>query len=992
MNKQFTLSFIFLCLLTQWAWANTYEVTNNGSGAGSLDAAVTAANSVPTTNANPHVINVCTGGQYYLSPMPTQPIIINGPKDMSMVMNGVYLAANLQGKHFEFNYMTFTNNCCSSFGSSFMSSAGSSSTFNHCRFTTNSAQHQAGGIFSNGDTVYINNCTFDGNYTTDAGGEGGGAVFNNQGFMIITNSTFSNNTSVSVTATGGGGAVKNHGYGTLKVLNCTFYNNHSASYGGAIATFSGGACYISNNIFVGNTAGMAGNDLWGDFISLDGHNIVGDTVDANLYGVTTGNIVNVVATSVIDTVLKNNGRYHWTHALVAGSPAIDAGDNTAAPAADEHGFARVSTADIGAAEYGALNPCASYTTNINEINDTCASPINRWSAVTTGGAAEKSAYWTYNGSYYCGDTLNYQGSGIFIFTITDINNCVAKDTANFSVLVPQEPYYYFEICSGDTLHHNGYIYTTAGSYTELFGCDSTVTVEIGFKQASEIYHTLSICSGDSFVVGGHSYSAAGSYTDYFGCDSTVYTDLTVLTPGMPTATVTQAVACAGGANGELTFSGGDFNVVYNADTFIVGGVKFWADTILDVSREYTQSGSWSAEQVLHAPNTYPNYGDIATAWTPSSYGDQRDYVVVGYNSPVSATRLLVYETNAPGLIDTVWVRAAATGTWSLAYTGTPQNGNPVATIFTVNLNGTAIDAVRLDIATDIANDWMEIDAIGLEVAGNATITGLSAGNYNYISTDENGCRYNGSFNIADGSNPSVSIAQADTAVCAGNSVSLTASGANTYAWSSGQNTAAINSTPANTTSYVVSGTDNNGCVGKDTIVVTVNNLPTINFNIPQVQLCAGMDTIVSLSGGLPAGGNYSGNIVVNNAINLLNAVAGTYNVTYTYTDGNGCTASGTDSVTVSVCIGVEETADVEMDFNAYPNPTTGNVQITASHVNGPVAIKIFDSKGQLVAEQKTTANGQLQTMIDLVEMPIGLYTMQLQTNRNNISKRLVIAR
>ncbi|MFN8286827.1 MAG: choice-of-anchor Q domain-containing protein [Chitinophagales bacterium] len=992
MKKQFTLSVLLLWIVAQTALANTYEVTNTGSGAGSLQAALTAANSVPTTNGNPHVINVCTGGEYYLSPLPSQPVIINGPKDQSMVMSGVYFAANLQGKHFEYNYMTFTGNCCSSFGSSFMSSAGCSSTFNHCRFTTNSAQHQAGGIFSNGDTVYINNCTFDGNYTTDAGGEGGGAVFNNQGFMIITNSTFSNNTSVSVTSTGGGGAVKNHGYGTLKVLNCTFYNNHSASYGGAIATFSGGACYISNNIFVGNTAGMAGNDLWGDFISLDGHNIISDVNDANFLGVTTGNIVNVTATSVIDTVLKNNGRYHWTHALVQGSPAIDAGDNTAAPATDEHGFARSGTADIGAAEYGAVNPCASYTTSINEINDTCASPINRWSAVTTGGAAEKSAYWTYNGSYYCGDTLNYQGSGIFIFTITDVNNCVAKDTANFSVLIPQEPYYYFEICSGDTLHHNGNIYTTAGSYTELFGCDSTVTVEIGYKQPSQIYYTLNICSGDSFVIGGHSYTTAGSYTDYFGCDSTVYTDLSILTVGMPTTALTQAVSCAGGSNGEISLGGGDFTVVYNTDTFIVGGLKFWADTILDVSREYTQSGNWSAEQVLYAPNTYPNYGDIGTSWTPESYGDQRDYIVVGYNNAVPAARLLVYETNAPGLIDTVWVRAAATGTWSLAYTGTPQNGNPVATIFSVNLNGTAIDAVRLDIATDIANDWMEIDAIGLEVAGNSTITGLSAGNYNYVSTDVNGCHYNGNFSIADGSNPSVLIAQADTALCAGSSLSLSASGANTYAWSSGQTTATISSTPANTTSYIVSGTDNNGCVGKDTVVVTVNNLPVINLNIPNVPLCAGMDSVVNLSGGLPAGGNYSGSIVVNNAINLLNAVAGTYNISYTYTDANGCTASGNDTVTVSICNGLEETGGNDISFGVYPNPSNGVIQYSAANIEGAAAIKIFDTKGQLVYELKTTANGKLQGMIELVEFPEGLYTVQLQTNRINISKRLVIAR
>ena len=56
--------------------------------------------------------------------------------------------------------------------------------------------------------------------------------------------------------------------------------------------------------------------------------------------------------------LQNNGGPTLTHALLTGSPALDAGDDTSAPATDQRGTARPqgSASDIGAFELAVATP------------------------------------------------------------------------------------------------------------------------------------------------------------------------------------------------------------------------------------------------------------------------------------------------------------------------------------------------------------------------------------------------------------------------------------------------------------------------------------------------------------------------------------------------------------------------------------------------------------------------------------------------------------
>lgn len=986
---------VLLCMMVQGAWANNFLVTNqNSGGPGSLTDAVQQANAIPTTNDNPHVIDVCSGGEYGFWTLPQQPVIINGPKDNGMTLQGIYLnvGASLKGKHFIFNNITFIDGCCSAFGTGLMSSSGGGTAIlNNCRFVNNNAQYQSGGVFNNGDTVILNSCTFQGNYTTNAGGEGGGAVFNNGGFMRITNCTFSNNYSVSQSGTGGGGAVKNHAGGYLEVLNSTFYNNHSASNGGGISNSgNSGTCIIDNNIFVGNTAADGSNDLSGTFGSVYGHNLVGDVTGATFTGVTTGNVYGATASTVLDTVLRNNGRNTWSHALVAGSPAINAADATAAPALDEHDFARIGTPDMGAVEYGTTNPCLTIATTINEPLPGCVPVQNTFSAITTGGAAIIGSYWFDGTNYQCGDTLHHFGNGTFVFTVIDANHCSAKDTvvANYNVFAINHD---FTVCPGTPVTYGDSTYTTDGSFLTAYGCDSNVYVNITYQEATEITHQYTICTGDTVFVGANAYTTTGSYANYYGCDSIVYSDVTVTPLTLPTVTVDQTPSCLGVADAQISLSGTAMSVVLNNQTYGIGPQQFWADTVEDVSTEYTTNGSWSAEQTLQAPNTYPSYGDISTAWTPETYGDHRDYIVVGYNAPVTADRVVVYQTNAPGLIDTVFVREASNGVWHKVYTGTAVNGPAVATIFSVNLSGTmAINGVRLEIATDVANDWMEIDAIGLERNQNSVITGLAAGVVSYSVTDNFGCTYQSSTTIADGPQLPLQVT-ADTAICAGSSVALNVSGASTYAWSTSATTNSITVTPANDATYTVTGTAANGCIGYDTVAVTVNALPQITVNIPQAPFCAGMDTIINLQGGLPAGGVYSGNIVNNNTINLLNALAGNYNITYSYTDANGCSNSGSAQLTIQVCGGILETANT-ISMDVFPNPAMQQVTVRASDINGKAILRAIDLTGQILLQRQLNASGSIAEFISVAEWPAGMYQIQLTNGSYTATQRLVVAR
>ena len=204
-----------------------------------------------------------------------------------------------------------------------------------------------GGGIDSGGTIEISNTTISGN---QAGIAGGGLSLS--GTATITNSTISGNTAGlfgPVGPTGIGGGISD--FGTLTIINSTISGNnaHGSTFkgggeGGGI--YNGGSADIGNSTLNGNQADVHGGSIYGGTFDI-GNSILNGGNPENIYGATvTSHGYNVcsddgggflngpgdqINSNPLLGPLQNNGGPTFTHALLMGSPAIDAGNPNFTP-------------------------------------------------------------------------------------------------------------------------------------------------------------------------------------------------------------------------------------------------------------------------------------------------------------------------------------------------------------------------------------------------------------------------------------------------------------------------------------------------------------------------------------------------------------------------------------------------------------------------------------------------------------------------------------
>jgi CSLREA domain-containing protein len=249
----------------------------------------------------------------------------------------------------------------------------SSVTFNSALINDIDSMGGAGGIDSTG-TLTITDSTVSNNRGERTGGienrnkmtlirstvsdnegmsNGGGMT--NSGMLSLINSTISTNRTKL-----DGGGIQNHG--TLDLINVTIAMNvadddqDGTGSGGGIANIAG-TTNLTNTVIAGNTHPACSGTL-----TSHGHNFIRFEAQSgcSIVGETTSDLPSDANSTVLLLLgpLLPNGGPTLTHALLARSMLIDAGDPAACPAIDQRGFARprdgnhdgVAVCDIGAFE------------------------------------------------------------------------------------------------------------------------------------------------------------------------------------------------------------------------------------------------------------------------------------------------------------------------------------------------------------------------------------------------------------------------------------------------------------------------------------------------------------------------------------------------------------------------------------------------------------------------------------------------------------------
>jgi hypothetical protein len=198
----------------------------------------------------------------------------------------------------------------------------------------NTAVDWGGGIYNERGTVSLDRVTIAGN---SAGKDGGGLYsFGSGALLTLTNVTASGNTALGV----GGGLYTNQ---DVTATNVTLAFNSAGGGAGGIYQQSPGTVSLKNSILANNTGGNSNGALISLGNNLDSQNTAGLSGPGDQ-----------IMTDPLLGALGYNGGQTKTHALLAGSPAINAGTNLGAPAVDGRGFQRSDgRTDTGAFEVGA---------------------------------------------------------------------------------------------------------------------------------------------------------------------------------------------------------------------------------------------------------------------------------------------------------------------------------------------------------------------------------------------------------------------------------------------------------------------------------------------------------------------------------------------------------------------------------------------------------------------------------------------------------------
>lgn len=388
---------------------------------------------------------------------------------------------------------------------------------------------------------------------------------------------------------------------------------------------------------------------------------------------------------------------------------------------------------------------------------------------------------------------------------------------------------------------------------------------------------------------------------------------------------------------------------------------------------YPSGGTYSVTLV----STYPS-GTVAVTKTVTVNAAP----VVSVNSPticagqsatLTASGATSYAWSTGSSSSSISVSPSATSVYTV--TGTDAAGCSAQKMATVTISASALN---VNAATICAGGTVALVVSGANTytwtsptSNSATITvsPSTSTNYTVSGTNALGCVHSTTTSVTITSAPTISVT--NVTICSGNTATLTASGVSSYTWTSPvSNNAVIAVTPSATTSYTVMGTAA-GCAGtySATGTVSVNPTPVVSLAAISNTPCAGSAAIAL--NGTPSGGTYAGTGVSSGS--FTPSSAGSFTVTYTYTNTSGCSASDAKVITVDACTGI---AEMEVPaLTLFPNPVQDMLHVNTGNT-GLKTVEVYDMVGKKLL---SFSSSETLVSIDSRELGRGVYTLRVQS-------------
>ena len=672
----------------------------------------------------------------------------------------------------------------------------------------------------------------------------------------------------------------------------------------------------------------------------------------------------------------------------------------------------------------------------------CAASDGSATVVPSGGTGSYTYLWSPGGATT--NSITGKPAGIYSVTIKDANNC--PKTVAISISEPGAPVITFpafaDVCSnsgvitfntatpaGGTYKVNGTVATTfdpivygAGtysiSYTVTSGCTASdvKTLTVNAAPAVTLGAFASVCQNEPVVNFTSGFPAGGSYK----------------LDGVFNTSIDPAVAAVG--SHQVIYSYTNAKNCTAADTENIT-VKSYTTANLAAftplcsnKRLYTFSGGTPAGGIYKIGATTVTTFDPSVN-TAGTYNIIYEYTTGGCTD--TAMRPLVLKT-APTVALTAFADRCINSAAATLNTGTPAGGiykidGTVATSlvpvsltaathtieYTYTSNGcpdTATQSVVIKPVT--AADLSNFAAMcknepvltlsgGTPVGGAYSIGGTTvttfdpsaraAGTYNveYIYTT-GGCSDTARKSIQLNAVP-VTALTAFASLCSNNDSVTLSGGTPAGGVYKVNDTVATGINPAKraagtyTVKYIVTVS---GCKDSTTQTLKVNKAPSAT--LAAFDSICNNAAVLTLSGGLPAGGAYLVDKAVATTFNPATATAGTHTILYAVADTNACVDTAQQTIFVKTCVRLSNESITGLEI--YPNPTKGIVNVSFTTNAKQVTMKLVNAAGQLMSIENIQSIEMVKKIIDLGGYPSGVYMLVIIANDEVVSAKIILAK